>query len=101
MFNIRDQTITAARDGLDEPRLARVISEGTAQLMDGLIEHLFGNVELWPYPVHDVAAGADLAGMADQIFQNFDRTRLDLNPSVRAMDAMGIQINPMRPDQKF
>ena len=92
-----DETIAAPCDRLDVPGGVGVIADGAPQLRDGLKQRVVGHVSVRPEGRQERVLGHQRAGMLEQVDEQVEQLRCDVDRVAAAPEAVGDAVDEKRP----
>jgi hypothetical protein len=94
----RDEPVAAPRDRLDVFRRPGVVPQRLPQLGDGLRQRVVGDVGVRPEGVEQVFLGDQLAGVIDEVEQEIEELRREIDRRTAPRDAVRRSIDTKRPE---
>lgn len=86
-------------DGPDGPRLAGVVPQGAAELVDGIAQHLVADMGIGPDRVENLPFGEGLADVLGEVTEHLERLLVDaLALAIGPDDGHQGRLDPMGTD---
>jgi hypothetical protein len=95
-----NEAVADLRDGLDEPRILRIVSERLSQLGDRNIERVIADYSVIPDVFLNTLAGHGLPRSLDKVQQDLHGPGLQLEGSIMLADLVGGGVNGPIADAK-